>query len=87
LNTEQLVEARLPKHGSQRRLRDLRRRLHEIIDANDRGLGVHDLEEDDRVHLDGHVVGGDHLLLRNLEGDDPEIDFSHVIDPHWEDEK
>jgi hypothetical protein len=56
----------------------VRRGLHEVRDANDGSLSVTDLEEDDGVDLDGDVVGGDHLLLRDLQRDHAQVDLSQV---------
>ena len=66
---------------------DLRRSLGEVVDANDSGLGIHDLEEDNGIHLNRHVVGGDDLLRRDLKRDHAQIDHPYAIDPERDDEE
>ena len=46
---EQLVELVLAEHAPQRRLCDLRRRDHEVLDLDDRVLGLDDPEVGDGV--------------------------------------
>ena len=77
---EQLVEHVLAEHRPQRRLRDLRRRDHEVLDLDDRVLRLDDPEVGDRVHAHRDVVLGDHLLRRDVQRDRPQVDLDHPVD-------
>ncbi len=77
---EQLVERVLAEHGAQRRLRDLRRRDHEVLDLDDRRFGVDDPEVGDGVDAGGDVVLGDDLLRWDVERDRAQVDLDDPVD-------
>ena len=77
---QELVERVLAEDAPQRRLRDLRRRDHEVLDLHDRLLGVDDPEVGDRVHADRDVVLRDHLLRRDVQRHRPQVDADHLVD-------
>ena len=84
---EQLVEQVLAEHGAQRRLRDLRRRDHEVLDLHDRVLRLDDPEVGDRVHAHRDVVLGDDLLRRDVQRDRPQVDLDHPVDDRDQEEE
>ncbi len=67
---EQFIQFGLTQHVAQRRLTDLRSRLHEVHHVYNGGLGIHYIEVDDRRYFDGHVIARNHLLWRHSESDD-----------------
>ena len=70
----------LAEHGPERRLRDLGRRDHVVLDLDDRVVGLDDPEVGDGVHPHGNVVLRDHLLRRDVQRDGPQIDLDHAVD-------
>ncbi len=70
----------LAEYGTQRRLRHLAGGLVGVCDLDDRFARIHDAKVDDRVDLHRDVVTGDHILLRNVQHDDAQIDFAHLLD-------
>ena len=53
---------------------------YEVVLHADHGLvGVEHAEEDDRVHLDRHVVARDHVLRRHVHGDGAQADLDHLV--------
>ena len=84
---EQLVEHVLTQHVAQRRLGDLRRRDHEVLDLDDRARRLDDPEVRDRVHPNRHVVLGDHLLWRHVERHRPQVDPHHLVDDRDQEEE
>src|SRR5581483_701038 len=64
---EQLVELHFAEHGAQRGLRELRRLVAVVVHRDHGAHGIADLEEDDRVHLQGNVVARDDVLRRDFE--------------------
>ena len=59
---QHLVEIVLAEHRAQRRLRELARRLHEVLHLDGRVLRIDDPEIDHRVDLHRDVVTRDHVL-------------------------
>ena len=53
---QHFVQFVLAEHRTERGLRELARRHHEVLDLDDRLLRIHDTKIDDGVHLDRHVV-------------------------------
>ncbi len=84
---EQLVEDVLPEHRPERRLRDLRRRDHVVLDLHDRGLRLDDPEVGDGVDAHRDVVLRDHLLRRDVERHRPQVDLHHPVDERDEEEE
>ena len=84
---EQLVEHVLAEHGAERRLRDLRRRDHVVLDLDDRVLRLDDAEVGDGVHPHGHVVLRDHLLRRDVQRDRAQVDLDHPVDDRDQEEE
>ena len=76
-----------PSTDAQRRLRDLRRRDHVVLDLHDRALGVDDPEVRDGVHAHRHVVLRDHLLRRHVQRDRAQVDLDHLVDDRDEQEE
>ena len=84
---EQLVEVGLAEDAAQRRLRLLARGVEEVLDGDHRLQRVHHPEVDDRVHLHGDVVAGDHVLGRHVEDDRAQAHPHHAVDgPGHDDE-
>ncbi len=77
---QQLVELVLAEHRAQRRLCDLERRGHEVLDLHDRVLRLDDPEVGDRVHARRHVVLRDHFLRRDVQRDRAQVDLDHPVD-------
>ena len=77
---EQVVELGLAQHAPQRGLRELRRRVVEVLDLDDGPPRVHHAEEDHRVDLHGHVVARDDVLRRDVEDDRAQADAHHPVD-------
>src|SRR2546421_1576620 len=84
---QQLVEDVLAEDRPQRRLRDLRRRDHEVLDLHDRSLRIDDPEVRHRVHAHGHVVLRDHFLRGHSQCDGSQVDLHHAVDYGDEDEE
>ena len=77
---QQVVQLHLAQHAPQRRLGELRRRVVEVLDFDDRPPRIDHAEVQDRVHLDRDVVARDHVLRRHVEHDRPQADLDHAID-------
>ena len=77
---QQIVELDLAEHAAQRGLGELRRRVHVVLDLDNRPARVHDAEVEHRVDLDRHVVARDHVLRRHVEDDRPQADPHHAVD-------
>ena len=77
----------LTEHRAQRRLGDLGRRDHVVLDLDDRRLRVDDPEVGDGVDAHRHVVLRDHLLRRDLQGDRAQVDPDHPVDDRDQDEE
>jgi hypothetical protein len=61
---QRVLERHPADHVAQRRDGELFDRRDEVLDLIRRGLGIGDLEVDDRVDVDHQVVLGDHRLRR-----------------------
>ena len=77
---EHLVEIVLSEHRAQRGLREHVGRRHEILDLDDRALGIDDVEIEHRVDLHRDVVARDHVLARNFDHLDAQIHPDHFLD-------
>jgi hypothetical protein len=51
-----------------------------MLDLDDRLLGIRNVEVQDRVDLERHVVARDQILARNLHHDRAQIDAHHLLD-------
>src|SRR6185369_2365527 len=69
---KELVQFHLAENAPQGGLRQLAGRVEVILHRNDRLLGLHDPEIDNRRHLDRDVVMGDDILGRHLESHGPQ---------------
>jgi hypothetical protein len=61
-------------------LRELAGRGEEILDLDHRELRIDDAEVQDGVDLQGHVVARDHVLARDVDDDDAQVDADHLLD-------
>ena len=77
---QHLVELVLAEHRAQRGLRELARRLQEVLDLDDRLLRIDDAEVHHRVDLDRHVVARDDVLRRHVEHHGAQVDAHHLLD-------
>ena len=84
---EELIERHLADHVAERRPRILRDREPEVLDLDDRVRRALDLEEQDRVDADRHVVLGDDLLSRDLNRLDARVDQADLIDERHDEEQ
>ena len=64
---EQRVQFHLAQYRPQSRLRKLRSLVNVVGHLDRRVIRIHYVERHYRVHFDGHVVAGDHVLRRNLQ--------------------
>ncbi len=76
---QHLVQIVLAEHGSQRRLGELARRGHEILDLDRRFLRVDDAEIDHSADPHRNIVARDHVLAGHVENTGPEIDAHHLL--------
>src|SRR5580765_3356201 len=66
---EQIIELHLAEHAPQGGLGDLRGRVQIVLHGDHRALRIDHPEVDHGADLDRHVVAGDHVLRRHVEGD------------------
>ena len=66
--------------GAQSGERDLNDRRVDILDFQDRSLGIDDAIPDDCVDLDRHIVFGDRFLLLDRRSVDAQIDATLPLD-------
>ena len=76
---EQLVQLDLAQDRTQRGLGKLGGLVDVVGHLDGGGVGVHHVERDHGVHLEGDVVAGDHVLGRNLEHILTQRDAHHLV--------
>jgi hypothetical protein len=84
---QQLVEVDLAEHAAEGGLRDLRGRDEVVLHLDDGLGGVHHAEVGDGVDLHRHVVLGDDLLRRHVQGDGPQVHLHRLVDEGDQDEQ
>ena len=84
---QHLVELVLAEHRAQRGLRQLAGRGHEVLDLDDRALGIDDAEIEHRIDLHRDVVARDHVLRRHVLHDHAQIDPHHLLHEGDEDDQ
>src|SRR6266540_3206558 len=77
---QHVVELVLAQYRAQRRLRELRSRLEEIRDLDDRLLRIDHAKVKHRVHLHRHVVARDHVLAWDVVHDGAQVDAHDLLD-------
>ena len=83
---EELVEHVLSQDRAERRLRDLRRRDHVVLDLDDRRVRLDDAEVRNGVDPHGHVVLRDHFLRRHVQRHGAQVDLHHAVDDRDQEE-
>src|SRR5215210_965494 len=76
---EQVVEVLLAQDAPERRLGDLARREHVVLDLDHGFVGIDDPEVDDGVDAGRHVVAGDDVLGRHVHGDGAQVHLDHLV--------
>ena len=69
----------LTQHRAQGRLRHLARGIHGIRDLENRLAGIDDAEIHHGIHFHRDVVASDHVLLRDIQHNDAQIHFAHLL--------
>ena len=82
---EHFVEFVLAQHRAQRGLGQLAGGRHEVLDLDDRPLGIDDPKIQDRIDLHRDIVARDDVLGRYVLHDDPQIDPHHLLDERDQD--
>ena len=77
---QEFIQFTLAQHGAQRRLGDLLGRQKVVGDVYNRGFGVQYTKVADGIDFDGHVVFGNGLLRRHVQGNDAQVDNAHLVD-------
>jgi hypothetical protein len=75
----------LAEHGPQRGLRELAGRFREMLDLDDRLLGIDDAIVDHRIDPHRDVVARDHVLRRDIEHAGAQVDADHLLDDRNDD--
>src|SRR5262245_58813254 len=82
---QHLVEIVLAEHGPQRGLRELAGRFREVLDLDDRLLGIDDAIINHRIDPHRDVVARDHVLWRDVEHTGAQVDADHLLDDRNDD--
>src|SRR3989442_1760429 len=75
-----LVQVGLAEDGPRGGPRPLAGRAQVVLDLDDRLQGIHHPEVDDRVHLHGDVVPGDHVLGGDVQDHGAQAHAHHAVD-------
>jgi len=77
---EHIVQLVFAQYRTQGGLRQLAGGHQVILHLNDGFFRVHDPKVQHRIDLDRDIVTGDHILLRHIHGDHPQINPHHLLD-------
>ena len=77
---QQFIQFDLTANASQCCLGELRCCIEKVFHFYDSIIGFHNPEVNHRIYLYGNIILGDHILRRNIHGNNPHINLDHPID-------
>ena len=80
--SQEIVQLGLAADAAQGGLGELRGSKEIVLDLDRRSVGIDHAKIEHSVHLDRHVVAGNHVLRRDVHGDCAQVYPDHALH-HW----